>query len=101
LAPRGIALHPSQIYESIAEFIIFLILMAMRRKLRFQGKLIWFYLLFYSAARFFLEFFRDDPRGWVIPQTLSTAQAVGIPAALLAIYMILRKKSTPLPSPRT
>jgi hypothetical protein len=46
--------------------------------------------------RFFVEFYRDDPRGWVIPQALSTSQAIGIAAAILAIYMLLRKK---MPSP--
>jgi phosphatidylglycerol:prolipoprotein diacylglycerol transferase len=99
LAPRGIALHPTQIYESAGDFVIFAILMVMRKKERFQGKLFWFYLLFYSTMRFFAEFFRDDPRGWVIPQTLSTSQGIGIVAAILAIYMLLRKKA-PSPSAR-
>ena len=76
----------------MAEFIIFLILLSMRRKERFQGKLLWWYLLFYSTARFFVEFYRDDPRGWVIPQALSTAQAIGIIAIPVAIIMLLRKK---------
>ena len=86
-------------YESVGDFVIFAILMVMRKKERFQGKLFWFYLLFYSVMRFFAEFFRDDPRGWVIPQTLSTSQAIGIAAAILAIYMLLRKKA-PSPSVR-
>jgi len=71
--------------------------MAMRKKERFRGKLFWFYLLFYSVMRFIVEFYRDDPRGWVVPNVLSTAQAIGIPAALLAIYVLLRKES---PSPK-
>lgn len=100
MAPRGIALHPTQVYESAANFVIFLVLMAIRKKDRFQGKLFWVYLLSYSVMRFFVEFFRDDPRGWVIPNTLSTAQAIGIPAAILAIYMLLRKKK-PSPSVRS
>ena len=70
--------------------------MAIRKKERFQGKLFWLYLLLYSAMRFIVEFFRDDPRGWVIPNTLSTSQAIGIPAAILAIYMLLRKKAPSL-----
>ena len=100
MAPRGIALHPTQVYESAANFVIFLVLMAIRKKDRFQGKLFWVYLLSYSVMRFFVEFFRDDPRGWVIPNTLSTAQAIGIPAAILAIYMLLRKNA-PSPSVRS
>ena len=65
--------------------------MGIRKKERFRGKLFWFYLLFYSTARFIIEFYRDDPRGWVIPQVLSSAQAIGIPAVILAVYMLLRK----------
>ncbi len=64
----------------------------MRRKERFQGKLIWCYLLFYSVARFIIEFYRGDPRGFVIPGHLSVSQAIGIPAFLIAVYMLLRKK---------
>lgn len=64
----------------------------MRQKPQFRGKLFWYYLLFYSTARFLIEFFRNDPRGWVIPQVLSSAQAVGIIAIPVAIYMLLRKK---------
>ena len=87
-------------YESAANFVIFLVLMAIRKKERFQGKLFWVYLLSYSVMRFFVEFYRDDPRGWVIPNTLSTAQAIGIPAVVLAIYMLVRKKN-PSPSVRS
>lgn len=97
MAPRGIALHPTQVYESAANFVIFLFVMALRKKERFQGKLFWVYLLLYSVMRFIVEFYRDDPRGWVVPNALSTAQAIGIPAALLAIYMLLKKK-TPCPA---
>jgi phosphatidylglycerol:prolipoprotein diacylglycerol transferase len=98
LAPRGIAIHPTQVYESAADFVFFAVIMALRKKERFQGKLFWLYLLLYSAMRFIVEFFRDDPRGWVIPQALSTSQAIGIAAALLAVYMLLKKKT---PSPAT
>ncbi len=96
LAPPHIPLHPTQLYESLATFSIFLILIIMRRRERFQGKLFWYYLLFYASARFIIEFFRGDPRGWVIPSILSPAQAVGILAAGFALFMLMRTKS---PSP--
>ena len=65
----------------------------MRRVNRFQGRLFWFYLLFYSAARFIIEFYRNDPRGWAIEGVLSTSQAISVPAALLALYMILKRRT--------
>jgi phosphatidylglycerol:prolipoprotein diacylglycerol transferase len=67
--------------------------MGIRKKERFQGKLFWLYLLSYSSARFIIEFYRDDPRGWVIPQVLSSSQAIAIPAAILAVYMLLKRTS--------
>ena len=66
----------------------------MRRKERYQGKIIWYYLLFYSVARFIIEFFRGDVRGWFIPGYLSTSQAIGIPAFIVAVVMLLRNKKT-------
>lgn len=91
LAPLGVPLHPTQLYESAATFGIFLALIVLRRTERFQGKLIWVYLLLYSSARFIVEFYRGDPRGWAVSQSLSTAQAIGIPVALVAVFMLLRK----------
>ncbi|MBI5968351.1 MAG: prolipoprotein diacylglyceryl transferase [Deltaproteobacteria bacterium] len=95
LAPLNVPLHPTQLYESAAGFGIFIALMFLRRVNHFQGLLFWYYLLFYAAARFFLEFYRDDPRGWVVEGVLSTSQGIGIPVAFLSLYMILRKKSPP------
>ena len=92
LAPLGVALHPTQLYESATMFGIFILLIAMRKSKRFQGQLFWYYLLFYSVGRFILEFYRGDPRGWAITGVLSTAQAIGIPVALLALFMILTRK---------
>ncbi len=93
LAPPNISLHPTQLYESLATFSIFLILIIMRRRDRFQGKLFWYYLLFYGTARFIIEFFRGDPRGWVIPYILSPAQAVSVLAVGFALFMLMRIKS--------
>lgn len=64
----------------------------MKRNERYQGTLIWYYLLFYSVARFIIEFFRGDPRGFLIPGYLSTSQAIGIPAFIIALVMLMRKK---------
>ena len=95
LAPLGVPLHPVQLYESGTLLAIFLALIFMRRGKRYQGKLIWYYLLFYACSRFIIENYRGDPRGWFIPGFLSAAQAIGIPAVLIALFMLLRKRSSP------
>ena len=95
LAPQGVPLHPAQLYESAAAFAIFFILRRMRLNPKYEGKIFWFYLFFYSTSRYIIEFYRNDPRGWVIPDFLSSAQAVGWVTIPLALYMLLRRPAAP------
>jgi phosphatidylglycerol:prolipoprotein diacylglycerol transferase len=90
--PLYISLHPTQLYHSLTNFLIFIALIVMRKKRSFEGQLFWFYFLFYSITRFFLEFLRDDPRGSMFRDTLSTSQFIGILAAALSLFMLLYLK---------
>src|SRR5207244_313924 len=56
--PLDKTLHPVQIYESIADFIIFLFLYRQFGRSKKPGQIIGLYLLLYSVARFIIEFFR-------------------------------------------
>jgi phosphatidylglycerol:prolipoprotein diacylglycerol transferase len=76
LAPSGIYLHPTQIYSSIFDFLLGLILLYYSKKERKNGKVMGLYLIIYSIGRFFVEFLRDDPRGNV--GILSTSQFIAI-----------------------
>lgn len=80
--PLGVRLHPTQIYESLATFVIFgLLLWWFPRKKR-NGDVFLAYLGLYAVARFFLEFLRgDEDRGFVFHHLLSTSQFI----ALLAL----------------
>jgi phosphatidylglycerol:prolipoprotein diacylglycerol transferase len=59
--PLGVALEPTQLFESAAELIIFFILSWMFVRKKFDGQIFGAYLFLYGIARFFLEFIRDDP----------------------------------------
>jgi len=52
--------HPTFLYESIATFIIFLILYKIRNKRNFKGEIVTKYLIMYSFVRFFIEGLRID-----------------------------------------
>lgn len=57
---NGKLVHPSQLYEAFLEGIcIFVIMFFLRKKVRFQGELIGYYMALYSIARFIVEFFRQ------------------------------------------
>lgn len=94
LAKIGIPLHPTQLYESLGEFINFLILITLRRHQSFRGQLFWTYLLLYSALRFIVEFFRGDENRGFIFGDISIAQGVSVLAFLTAIVglIIFRKR---------
>ena len=92
--PIGIPLHPSQIYESVVTFGLFIFLLWIYQKRRFSGQIFCIYLFFYGVTRFGLEFFRGDyNRGFVMDGLLSTSQCISlliVPSAI-AIYFFLSK----------
>ena len=63
LAPQGVHLHPTQIYEALGNLIIFVILHFYNKKEHSAGKTFALYLIVYAVLRFTLEFFRGDYRG--------------------------------------
>lgn len=89
LAPLHIGLHPTQIYESVANFILVFLLLAVDKKRRIDGITFWFYIFFYGLIRAFIEIFRGDPRGDFISGYLSVSQGIGISMSVAALCMII------------
>src|SRR3954447_5359666 len=56
--PLGIPLHPTQLYEAAAEFVILMLLLATERRGKpFAGRTFWLYMLLYGISRFIIEFY--------------------------------------------
>jgi len=108
------ALHPTQLYESAGELLIFVGLLLLWRRRRFAGAIALSYAIAYSVLRFFVEIYRDDQvRGFVFelrlpvlahalglpndPLFLSTAQATSLLllVAAAATYVFLSRRSRP------
>jgi phosphatidylglycerol:prolipoprotein diacylglycerol transferase len=92
--PLDIALHPTQLYESLACFLIFFFLLWLAPRKRFAGQVVLAYAVLYSVTRFTIEFFRGDPdRGgaW----GLSTSQIVAIVLVLGAAWLFTRLRRRP------
>lgn len=56
----GMKVHPTFLYESLGNFIIFFILFKMRKTKKFDGQQIAWYMILYSIIRFFIEGLRTD-----------------------------------------
>lgn len=76
-APNNVALLPTQPISSVLNFIHFAVLLLISKRAKASGQVAGFYLIFYSAGRFILEFYRGDlDRGSV--GILSTSQFISI-----------------------
>jgi phosphatidylglycerol:prolipoprotein diacylglycerol transferase len=95
LALIGVPLHPVQLYESLGEFIIFFVLITLRRHKSFNGQFFMTYIILYSVLRFIVEFFRGDVARGFITSQISLSQGVSILMFLVAaagFIMLKRRK---------
>ena len=90
-APLNVPLHPVQLYESIVCAMLFVILVRLLRRKRFDGEVILAYTALYAIARFALEFFRGDAdRGFVLGW-LSTSQFIAAILGPAAIALLVAR----------
>jgi phosphatidylglycerol:prolipoprotein diacylglycerol transferase len=92
--PLGIPLHPTQLYESFAEFLIFGVLYWRFRKPHPPGAMIGLYLMLYSTARFVVEFFRYHEQANPFGGPLDTSQWISLGLFLLGIRLYRYRPST-------
>ncbi|HEY1381295.1 MAG TPA: prolipoprotein diacylglyceryl transferase family protein [Gemmataceae bacterium] len=99
--PRTIGLIPTQIYESVSMFLIFLVLLALYPLRRYNGQVMVVLMLCYAVHRFFNESLREDtpPVGGL---TVSQWISLGIFAAGVLLHLWRRRyplrPSAPLPA---
>ena len=92
--PLGVPLHPSQLYESGAEFAIFAFLYAAIGRPHRQGQIISLYLILYSIVRFVVEFFRNHEQALPFGGPLSLTQWISIGTLLLGLLLMFRPGQT-------
>ncbi|MDF2905487.1 MAG: prolipoprotein diacylglyceryl transferase [Herbinix sp.] len=87
-APNNIPLIPTQPISSALDFLNFFALIFIAKKTKAKGQVAGFYLTFYSAGRFILEFYRGDLERGAIG-SLSTSQFIAIFLFLIGIAIII------------
>ena len=92
LAPLNVPLHPTQLYHALANFIIFLILIVLRSKRKFEGQVFLWFLILHSTARLFIEKYRGDYRGMIPGSQMSITQMVTLLILLGAIVVLFIKR---------
>ena len=80
--------HPTQIYESLKNLLIFFVLSFLKNKNLKKGTLTWLFVFMYGTLRFFIEFLKEQTSfifGIPVTQVLSSVMIV------LGLYFLLRK----------
>ncbi len=79
-APASLPVHPAQLYASLADFVLFLVVLRFATRRKARGEAFALYFTLYPAVRFFLEMARDDSEriagGLTFAQVLSLAGLV-------------------------
>ena len=88
---EGSLLHPAQMYESILNYILFGILWARRKSIKYDGQLFFIYLIGFSINRFIVEFFRANPI-FVKPLTVAHVTSIALIVISIITLKILGKK---------
>ncbi|MBN1633472.1 MAG: prolipoprotein diacylglyceryl transferase [Ignavibacteria bacterium] len=87
----GELVHPTPLYELGAAIIIFTILWIMRKKIKYNGALFYYYLILIGIPRLLVEFIRRNPK---VIFGLTQAQLISIILIAAGIIMLIinRKK---------
>ncbi|GJM21113.1 MAG: prolipoprotein diacylglyceryl transferase [Planctomycetota bacterium] len=96
----GVPLHPSQIYLSLMNVVIFSAALWVWKRRRFDGQVAGVTMLLYALGRFLVEFTRGDDRARGIYGAFSTAQWWSLVTAGLAVLLLLfmRRRSESQPA---
>jgi|RhiMetdeSRZDD1v2_1073273.scaffolds.fasta_scaffold134522_3 phosphatidylglycerol---prolipoprotein diacylglyceryl transferase len=90
--PLGVPLHPTQLYEAIAEIIIFLVLYRLISKPHKPGAIIGLYLVLYSAVRFFDDFLRDPQQPNPFGGPFNNAQWISLGLIAMVVFFWLKSR---------
>ncbi len=89
LAPLFISMHPTQLYSVVSNLLLFIILILMDKRKKFEGLTFWLYIFLYGIFRSFVEMFRGDPRGNFILDFLSVSQGIGLSMSFAGLCMLI------------
>ena len=97
-ATRGLPCHPTQIYEALAYLGLFVLMMWMYWKRNDEerpGLIFGTFLTVLFAARFLIEFVKNDQEAFEADMILNMGQLLSIPFILIGVFYIIRAYRRP------
>ncbi|MEJ5369626.1 MAG: prolipoprotein diacylglyceryl transferase [Bryobacteraceae bacterium] len=92
--PLGVPLHPAQLYEAAATALVALWLYIRSRRPHGEGEILAWYLLLYSGARFFIEFFRHHDQPFPISAIpITWTQWIALALCAAGAWLLARRRA--------
>ena len=93
--PLNVPLHPTEIYDALLNFALYVFLAWLFRRKKFDGQVFATYLLCYAIMRSLVEHFRGDYSDLHYHLGLTPAQWIGVPIFItgLALATILSRRA--------
>lgn len=86
----GVGYHPTFLYESLGDFVIFIFLFYFaRKKQKYKGQIIALYMILYGILRFFVEGLRTDSLYFM---GMRISQIVSLVGILIGLYIFATRK---------
>lgn len=82
--------HPTFLYESVGNFILFFILLKLCKNRKFSGQIAYFYLIGYAFIRFFVEGLRTDS---LMLGSIRISQILSLFIFIICIILYIKKCS--------
>ncbi len=92
-----VARHPTQLYEAFSYLLVFLILVYIYERTQLknkQGFMFGVFLILAFAARFLIEFMKENQEAFEAGMVLNMGQILSIPFFLAGFYFVFRKEKT-------
>ena len=80
--------HPTFLYESVGNFILFFLLLKISKNRKFSGQIVSLYLIGYSFIRFFVEGLRTDS---LMLNNIRISQLLSIVVFIIVVILYIKK----------
>src|SRR5699024_472028 len=88
---NGTMYHPTFLYESIWNILVFVFLLALRKRNPLRGTVFLSYIIAYSIGRFFIEQMRTDSL-YTLFGALRTAQVISVLLIIGAVILLIYRR---------
>jgi len=93
----SLPVHPVQLYESIFNVFLYLILLWAYRNKKADGKVTALYLIMYPVGRFCLEYLRGDERmRWIMGLSVAQIISLGLILFGIIVWFVSRRAQAPV-----